>query len=60
MSASRSSGRPGSADQAHIQKQGKVKVKNPKPGKGVSFKAKVTDKKGNTLTQTIINAYRTK
>jgi hypothetical protein len=62
MSASRSSGRPGPADRAHIQKQGKVKVKNPKAGKGVSFKAKakVTDKKGNTLTQTIINAYRTK
>ncbi|WP_329316454.1 S8 family peptidase [Streptomyces sp. NBC_01262] len=41
-------------------RSGKVKVKNPKAGKGVSFKAKVTDKKGNTLTQTIVNAYRTK
>lgn len=41
-------------------RSGKVKVKNPKAGKGVSFKAKVTDKKGNTLTQTVINAYRTK
>ncbi|WP_342667211.1 S8 family peptidase [Streptomyces megasporus] len=41
-------------------KKGKVTVKNPGKGKSVSFKANVTDKKGNTLSQTIISAYRTK
>ncbi|WP_344325456.1 S8 family peptidase [Streptomyces macrosporus] len=40
-------------------KKGAVSVKNPGKGKTVSFKANVTDKKGNTLSQTIINAYRT-
>jgi subtilisin family serine protease len=39
---------------------GKVTVKNPKAGKGVSFKANVTDKKGNTLSQVIYNAYLAK
>nr|WP_246144425.1 S8 family serine peptidase [Actinacidiphila oryziradicis] len=41
-------------------KKGKVTVTNPKAGKGVSFKALVTDKKGNTLSQVIYNAYLTK
>ncbi|MDX6347233.1 MAG: hypothetical protein QOF84_2023 [Streptomyces sp.] len=41
-------------------KNGKVTVKNPKAGKGVSLKANVTDKKGNTLSQVIYNAYLTK
>ncbi|MGW3243011.1 S8 family peptidase [Streptomyces sp. NPDC001070] len=38
-------------------KSGKVTLKNPKSGKGVSFKALVSDKKGNTLSQVIYNAY---
>ncbi|MET9297103.1 S8 family peptidase [Streptomyces sp. NPDC003077] len=37
-----------------------VTVRNPDVGKGISFKASVTDKRGNTLTQTIVNAYRGK
>jgi len=41
-------------------KKGKVSVKNPAKGKTVSFKASVTDKKGNTLSQTIIGAYLAK
>ncbi|MGP3927575.1 S8 family peptidase [Streptomyces sp. 8N616] len=36
---------------------GKVTVKNPKAGKGISFRANVTDKQGNTLSQTLYNAY---
>lgn len=36
---------------------GKITVKNPEAGKGISFKAKVTDRQGNTLSQTIHNAY---
>jgi len=39
---------------------GKVTLKNPAAGKGVSFKANVTDKKGNTLSQIIYNAYLAK
>ncbi|MEV6319074.1 S8 family peptidase [Streptomyces sp. NPDC051776] len=38
--------------------QGRVTLKNPAAGKGVSFRAHVRDRKGNTLTQTILNAYR--
>ena len=41
-------------------RNGKVTVANPKAGKGVSFKADVTDKKGDTLSQAIYNAYLTK
>lgn len=41
-------------------KGGKVTLKNPKAGKGVSFKALVSDKKGNTLSQVIYNAYLAK
>lgn len=41
-------------------KHGAVKVTNPKAGQGVSLKAEITDKQGNTLSQTIINAYRAK
>ncbi|UNO43869.1 S8 family serine peptidase [Streptomyces sp. MST-110588] len=36
---------------------GKITVRNPAAGQGISFKAEVTDKKGNTLKQTVINAY---
>ncbi|MYW64771.1 S8 family serine peptidase [Streptomyces sp. SID8379] len=38
-------------------KSGKISVKNPAAGKGVSFRAKITDKKGNTSTISIYNAY---
>ncbi|WP_345044718.1 S8 family serine peptidase [Streptomyces sannanensis] len=37
--------------------RGSVTVVNPKAGKGISFKAKVTDRQGNTLTQSVHNAY---
>lgn len=36
---------------------GKIKVKNPAKKKSISFKAKITDKKKNTSTVTIYNAY---
>ncbi|MGA4839942.1 S8 family peptidase [Streptomyces sp. G45] len=36
---------------------GKIKVKNPEQGKGISFHAKITDKKGNKSTLSIYNAY---
>ncbi|MGP3985140.1 S8 family peptidase [Streptomyces sp. KR80] len=36
---------------------GKVTVKNPKAGKGISLRATVTDKQGNTHTQSLYNAY---
>ncbi|MEV8318142.1 S8 family peptidase [Streptomyces sp. NPDC059900] len=36
---------------------GKIKVKNPAAGKGISFHAKITDKKGNKSTLSIYNAY---
>ncbi|MGW3627576.1 S8 family peptidase [Streptomyces sp. NPDC000880] len=36
---------------------GKVTVKNPKAGKGISFKAEVVDKKGNKATVSAYNAY---
>ncbi|MFF9895522.1 S8 family serine peptidase [Streptomyces longispororuber] len=36
---------------------GKISVKNPAAGKGISFHAKVTDKKGNKSTLSIYNAY---
>ncbi|MER5947235.1 S8 family peptidase [Streptomyces sp. NPDC001904] len=38
-------------------KSGKVSVKNPAKGKGITLRAKITDKKGNTSTITIYNAY---
>jgi subtilisin family serine protease len=38
---------------------GKIKVTNPAAGGTVSLRAEVSDRKGNTLTQTIIDAYRT-
>ncbi|MFJ4844261.1 S8 family peptidase [Streptomyces sp. NPDC088733] len=41
-------------------KSGKVTLKNPRAGTGVSLRAQVTDKKGNTLDEAIFNAYRTK
>ncbi|MFD8591471.1 S8 family serine peptidase [Streptomyces sp. NPDC059637] len=40
--------------------QGKVKLKHPKAAGTVSFRAKAADRKGNTVTQTIVNAYLTK
>ncbi|MFI7276322.1 S8 family serine peptidase [Streptomyces sp. NPDC049879] len=41
-------------------RNGKVKVTNPEAGGTVSFRATVTDEDGNTSTQTVIDAYRTK
>ncbi|CAL9509976.1 hypothetical protein SUDANB106_03641 [Streptomyces sp. enrichment culture] len=41
-------------------KKGKITFKNPGRKGTVSFKANVKDKKGNTLSQTIVNAYRTR
>ncbi|WP_030668502.1 S8 family serine peptidase [Streptomyces sp. NRRL B-1347] len=38
-------------------KNGKISVKNPAAGKGISFHAKVSDKKGNKSTVSIYNAY---
>ncbi|MER7725315.1 S8 family serine peptidase [Streptomyces sp. NPDC096323] len=38
-------------------KKGKISVKNPAKKKSLSFKAKVTDKKGNTSSVAIYNAY---
>ncbi|MFI1016580.1 S8 family peptidase [Streptomyces sp. NPDC020965] len=40
--------------------KGAVKVRNPKAGQTVSFRAELVDKQGNTLTQTIKDAYRSK
>ncbi|MGW2835305.1 S8 family peptidase [Streptomyces sp. NPDC001286] len=36
---------------------GKITVQNPAKNKGISFRAKITDKKGNTSAITIYNAY---
>ncbi|WAZ27184.1 S8 family peptidase [Streptomyces cinnabarinus] len=36
---------------------GKIKVKSPEKGKGISFHAKIADKKGNKSTISIYNAY---
>lgn len=41
-------------------KKGKITFKNPGRKGTVSFKANVKDTKGNTLSQTIVNAYRTR
>ncbi|WP_326806304.1 S8 family serine peptidase [Streptomyces sp. NBC_01788] len=41
-------------------KKGKITVKNPAKGKAVSYKAKITDKKGNVSTVAIYGAYRGK
>ncbi|WP_254389747.1 S8 family serine peptidase [Streptomyces sp. AC550_RSS872] len=38
-------------------RDGKITVKNPAKGKGVSFHAKIADKKGNKSTISIYNAY---
>ncbi|MFD3523517.1 S8 family serine peptidase [Streptomyces sp. NPDC058653] len=45
--------------QASVHK-GKVTVDNPAAGGSVSFRARVTDRKGNSFGQTIIDAYRTR
>ncbi|GAA4783200.1 S8 family serine peptidase [Streptomyces ziwulingensis] len=37
--------------------KGKISVKNPAKGKGISFRAKITDKKNNTSMISIHNAY---
>ncbi|MFE6774534.1 S8 family serine peptidase [Streptomyces sp. NPDC057702] len=39
---------------------GKVSVKNPGPGGSVSFRARATDRQGNTVNQTLHEAYRTR
>lgn len=41
-------------------KKGKVTVKNPAKGKAISFRAKITDKKGNTSLISVYNAYHGK
>ncbi|WP_409374870.1 S8 family peptidase [Streptomyces griseolus] len=41
-------------------KSGRISVKNPAKGKSVSFKAQVTDKRGNTSKVTVFDAYRGK
>ncbi|MFD9194443.1 S8 family serine peptidase, partial [Streptomyces phaeochromogenes] len=38
-------------------KNGKIAITNPAKGKGISFHAKITDKKGNKSTISIYNAY---
>ncbi|MFE5817949.1 S8 family serine peptidase [Streptomyces sp. NPDC056479] len=38
-------------------KDGRITVKNPAKGKGISFHAKIADKKGNKSTISIYNAY---
>ncbi|PWI17695.1 peptidase S8 [Streptomyces sp. Act143] len=38
-------------------KDGRITVKNPDKGKGISFHAKITDKKNNKSTVSIYNAY---
>lgn len=38
-------------------KSGKISVKNPAKGKSISYRADVTDKKGNTSSVTLYNAY---
>ncbi|MGW1956695.1 S8 family peptidase [Streptomyces sp. NPDC001920] len=38
-------------------RNGRITVKNPAKGKGISFHAKVADKKGNKATVSIYNAY---
>jgi hypothetical protein len=49
---------------AHWQKlsvcDGRVQVTNPKAGGSVSFKAQAVDKQGNTVDETIVDAYLTK
>ncbi|WJV51148.1 S8 family peptidase [Streptomyces flavofungini] len=36
---------------------GRVTVKNPAAGKGISFRAKITDRKGNESTLSVLHAY---
>ncbi|WFB88535.1 MULTISPECIES: S8 family serine peptidase [Streptomyces] len=40
-------------------RDGVVRVKNPSAGGTVSFKAEARDRRGNTVVQTVLNAYRT-
>ncbi|KUJ68318.1 serine protease [Streptomyces albus subsp. albus] len=40
--------------------RGAVTIRNPRAGTGVSLRAVLTDTGGNTLTQTVIDAYRTR
>ncbi|KUJ57314.1 hypothetical protein ADL25_04755 [Streptomyces sp. NRRL F-5122] len=39
-------------------RHGKVVVRNPSVGKGISFRAEVTDTKGDKATLSIYDAYR--
>ncbi|MFC8886907.1 hypothetical protein [Streptomyces cinereoruber] len=39
---------------------GHATFRNPTAGRSVSLRAELTDTKGNTLTQTLTNAYRTR
>ncbi|MEU3600636.1 hypothetical protein ABZ714_18240 [Streptomyces sp. NPDC006798] len=39
-------------------RDGVAKVVNPGPGRGITLRAEVTDKRGNGLEQTVHNAYR--
>ncbi|MFC8829835.1 S8 family serine peptidase [Streptomyces sp. NPDC057137] len=43
-----------------VTHKGTVKVDNPPAGGSVSFRADIRDRNGNTFSQTIIDAYRTK
>ncbi|MFD7120156.1 S8 family serine peptidase [Streptomyces sp. NPDC059922] len=43
-----------------VTHKGAVRVDNPAAGGSVSFRADVTDRRGDTFSQTIIDAYRTK
>ncbi|MEU3215034.1 serine protease [Streptomyces sp. NPDC006971] len=39
--------------------RGALTIRNPRAGTGVSLRAELTDTAGNTLTQTLVDAYRT-
>ncbi|MFD4529732.1 S8 family serine peptidase [Streptomyces sp. NPDC058470] len=43
-----------------VVRHGTVTVDNPAAGGSVSFRARLTDRKGSTFAQTIVDAYRTK
>ncbi|WP_406320123.1 hypothetical protein [Streptomyces sp. NBC_01637] len=46
--------------QALSVSKGRVQVTNPAAGSSVSFKAEASDRQGNTVEETIVNAYLTK
>ncbi|WP_329375035.1 hypothetical protein [Streptomyces sp. NBC_01483] len=41
-------------------RDGRVQVTNPRAGGSVSFKTAAADRQGNTVSETIVNAYLTK